>query len=245
MKVALFEDEPPALAHLERALRRALPTVDVVARHETVAGARAWLAGAPAVDLVFSDIQLADGLAISLFVDVDVPVVFATAHDEHLLDAFRCATVDYLLKPIDDEDVARALTRPARLRGALQRDSLTALKAAVDAPRRRLLSRHGGLLRAVAVDDIAYIVAEDKLTFAVTHAGDEHVIDKSLAALGRELDPATFFRANRGVIVSVVAVRGCRSLGKGRLAVSVTPRPRHEIVVPQEHGAAFRAWLDR
>jgi two-component system response regulator LytT len=255
VKLVLLEDEPPALAQLTRAVQAARPDAEIVATFDTVADARAWFTTNPGVaELAISDIQLADGLALPLFAALDVPVIFATAFDQWLLDAFRCAAVDYLLKPIAHEDVARAFEKHARLRASLRSPSdlksdlksdLNALADMVREPRRRLLVRRGAELRAVSVDDVAYLIAEDKLTLLVTRTGAEHVVDKTLAALELELDPRAFFRAHRGALVHVSAIKGVRSVGKGRLLLTLEPRPKDDVVVPQEHGAAFRAWFDR
>lgn len=252
LRVVLLEDEAPALAQLTAALRAARPDAVVVATFDTVAAARAWFATNSPPDLVVSDIQLADGLALSLFADdcVRCPVVFATAYDTYLLDAFRCTSVDYLLKPIGHEDVARAIAKHERLRDTFARarpspDAFGALADVAREPRRRLLVRRGPELRALSVDDVAYAFAEDKLTVLVTHAGAEHVIDKTLQQLEGELDGRAFFRAHRGCIVSAASIKSIRSAGKGRIALTLAPRPRDDVIVPQESGAAFRVWFDR
>lgn len=250
LRVALLEDEPPALAQLTSALRAARPDVDIVATFDTVEGARAWFAQNTPPDLVLSDIQLADGLALPLFAPggVHCPVIFATAYDRYLLDAFRCASIDYLLKPIAHEDIARALSKFHLLREAFsapKAQSFGALTDFVREPRRRLLVRRGAELRALPVDEVAYVFAEDKLTLVVTRAGTEHIIDKTLQQLEDELDPRAFFRAHRSCIVGAESIESIRSAGKGRVALTLRPRPKHDVIVPQENGAAFRAWLDR
>ncbi len=254
LRVVLLEDEGPALAQLEATLRAARPDVEILATFDTVAGARAWFGANPPPDLVVSDIQLADGLALPLFADEGLrcPVVFATAYDAYLLDAFRCASVDYLLKPISHEDVARALEKHERMREAFAEaggpepgGTYAALAEVAREPRRRLLVRRGPELRALPVEAAAYFLAEDKLTLVVTHSGTEHVVDKTLSELIRELDPRQFFRVHRGCIVSATAIQAIRSAGKGRIALTLAPRSRDDVVVPQENGAAFRAWFDR
>jgi len=254
LRVVLLEDEPLALARLTAAVRAARPDVIVEATFDTVAGARAWFASHPAPDLVVSDIQLADGLAIALFASGEVasPVVFASAYDAYLMDAFRCAAVDYLLKPIATADVARALDKHAQMRATfggsappVDAGTMGALSEFVREPRKRLLVRRGREMRAVATDDVAYLVAEEKLTLLFTRAGTEHVVDKTLSELEQELDRRTFFRANRATIVHVQAIRSFRSIGKGRLELTVEPRPKSALVVSQENGAKFRAWFDR
>lgn len=249
MRLVLLEDEPPAMAHLRAAVLAAEPAARIEAEIATLADARAWFSEHEPPDLVISDIVLADGNALALFRDggVRCPVVFATAYDGHLLEAFRCAAIDYLLKPIDPADVARALRKHFDMRELLaprgEQRPVAQADAPPAAPRRRILARLGSTLHAVEIDDVAYFLADDKLTVVVTTAGRELLVDPSLTTLAREVDPSAFFRANRGALIHARAVRGVRSLGKGRL--EVTLEPARTVVVSQENGAAFKAWLDR
>lgn len=251
MKVVILEDEPPALAQVTKALRAAAGDVEIVATFDNVGEAGRFFDASPPPDLVVSDIQLADGCALPLFSSGRVlsPVVFATAYDRYLIDAFQSQAIDYLLKPIDVAAVARALEKYRRFEehfGA--RTSLTTLKAVADAtvtPRRRIVARKGGGLRAVPVDEVAYLRADDKLTLVLLKDGSELLVDKTLTALETELDPSVFFRLNRQLLVHVQAVRGWRSAGKGRILVSLEPRPPADVVVAQENASAFRAFIDR
>lgn len=247
LRVVVLEDEPPALARMERALRAARPDLVVAARLDTVAGAREWFLREAAPDLVVSDIRLADGLAFELFAEgiVSAPVVFATAHDDYLLQAFRFAVIDYLLKPISDAAVASALEKLSRLREVLTKEDAAALLTAARSPRRRLLVRKGSDLVALSVDGMAYARAEQKLTVVVAHDGTEHVTDKTLRELEAELDPRDFFRANRALLVGASAIRSFRSAGKGRISLELAPRPPDDAIVPQENAASFRSWIDR
>lgn len=250
MRVAVLEDEAPAREQLLGALAAADAQVEVVACLDTVEAAAAWLDTRPALDLLFADVHLADGSALTLLREerVACPVVFATAEDAYLLDALRCASIDYLLKPIAREDVARALARyralEAHFRGATPAPVLAAALSP-ERPRRRIIVRHKGALRVLAVEEVAYLRAEDKLTLAVTHDGQSFIVDHPLAELQAELDPATFFRANRAYLVAVRAVRAFRPGGKGRVALLLAPDPGGEVLVSQERAAAFRAWVDR
>jgi len=251
MRLVLLEDEPPAMAQLRAAVVAARPDARVEAELATLAAARAWFSTHPTPDLVISDIILADGNALALFREgrVRCPVVFATAHDAYLLEAFRCAAIDYLLKPIDPHAVARALDKHRDLRTLLAPQSAEAIAEASAAEphargaRRRILARLGTELRAVGVDEVAYFLADDKLTVLVTTDGHELLVDRSLSALGLELDPTTFFRTNRASLVNVRSVRSFRSLGKGRLEVKLSPA--RVVCVSQENGAAFKAWMGR
>lgn len=248
MKVVILEDEPPALAQVTKALRAAAADVEIVATFDNVMEAGRFFDTSPPPDLVVSDIQLADGSALPLFSSgrTPSPVVFATAYDRYVIDAFHSQAIDYLLKPIDVAAVARALEKYRRFESHFgARAALTTATEAMVTPRRRIVARKGAGLRAVAVDEISYVRAEEKLTLLVLTDGSELLVDKTLTVLEAELDPEVFFRLNRQLLVHVQAVRAWRSAGRGRILVSLEPRPPADVVVAQESAAAFRAFMDR
>lgn len=246
MRIALLEDEPAALARLEAALRRAEPAADVVARLHRVETAVAWLRAHAAPDLLFSDVQLADGLAFQVFDQVEVacPVVFVTAYDADLLEAFRHNGVEYLLKPVSDEGLARSLEKYRALRPHFSQN-LGAFLREQRGHRRRVLVRRGGQVEAVPVERIAYFRADRKRVVLVERDGRESPIERSLSELQQELDPDRFFRASRSHLVELSAVVRLQSYPKGRLLVELRPAPPGEVVVSAEAAPAFRAWLDR
>jgi two-component system, LytTR family, response regulator len=251
IRVAIIEDERPAREHLDRAVRRAEASAEVVAQLDSVAAAVDWLRSNPAPDLVLADIQLSDGLALDIFeaVDVGCPVVFCTAYDEYLTEAMRHNGIDYLLKPIRDRDVADALDKYRRLGehfGARLRAFAGAMRSAAEPARQRLLVRSGeDDFVAVPLSRIAYFEVEDKLVALVTVDGARYAVDRPLSELEAELSPSDFFRLNRQYLVQARAVERFRPYFKGRLVVDLVPAARVEVVVSQENAARFRAWMDR
>lgn len=249
MKVAILEDERPALEHLRAALLRCQPTAEVVLACATVREALAWFRSNPAPDLVLADIELADGKSLALFekVRVSCPVVFCTAYDAYVARAFSCNGIDYLLKPVDDAALGAAL---ARYRGLAEHfesrlgAAASALGAGAPSYRERILGRRGDALVAIAVESLAYLAVEDGVVIAVDRDGDRYRVDGSLGDLEAELDPALYFRVNRQLLVRSSAVRGFRPYVKGRLLLELEP-PRSDVVVSQANAGAFRAWLDR
>jgi DNA-binding LytR/AlgR family response regulator len=240
-RVVILEDEPPARQRLEAALRLADASLEVVATFGSVAdAAAAW----PDCDVVFADIQLADGLSLDLFdrVAIRCPVIFCTAYDEYVTEALARNGIDYLLKPIRDAEVARALGKYRALekhfgeRLARARHELR--------PRRRLLGRRGDGFVSIAVDEVAYLMVEQKIVTAVTQTGERAVLDQPLAELEGALGE-DFFRLNRQILARAAAVRGFRPYFKGRVLVQLAPPPGDDVVVAQENVARFRAWLDR
>jgi two-component system LytT family response regulator len=243
MRVALIEDEPLAMEKLEDAIRAARSDIAVLARLGGVGESVAWLEKNAHPDLIFCDVQLSDGLAFEIFQKVRVrcPVVFTTAFDDYVLEAFASNGIDYLLKPLRRDRVAAALEKHARLKDFFQGD-YSAL-AARPKFRERLLVRKGADFVPVAVADVAYFFAAQKLVFMVTRAGTRFMLDKALSEVEAELQPGRFFRANRAFLVQIEAVRRCRPFHKGKLLLEVEPAFSGEIVVSQERAGAFKEWL--
>lgn len=252
LQIFIAEDEPPARERLIATLAEVAPAARVVGHSDTVRGTRQWLAAHAAPDLLLLDIQLADGLSLELFegaAALALPTVFTTAYDQFALPAFKALAIDYLLKPVGAPALAQALAKREALTrlGAPQVEALLnrLRPAPAPEPRQRLLGRQGGQFRAVALDEIAYIVSLDKLSHAVLADGRRLLVERPLAELERELDARRFFRANRQLLVAAAAVQGFAPVGRGRLALELRPALGAEALVSQERAAEFRAWLDR
>jgi DNA-binding LytR/AlgR family response regulator len=243
LRVLILEDEPPARARLEQALAHSGVAVVVEAALASVAQAVAWLGARPAPDLILADIQLADGLSLEIFdrVALTCPVIFCTAYDEYLVDAMARGGIDYLLKPIRDDDVARALGKYRRLEAHFAQ-RVQALREVLQ-PRRRLVVRRAGGFVAVAVDEVAYFVVDDKLVDVVTRDGRRFGADQTLGELEQQLPPGAFFRVNRQYLVRAEAITGFRPHLKGRIAVELSPPTKDDVVISQENAGRFRVWI--
>jgi DNA-binding LytR/AlgR family response regulator len=164
-----------------------------------------------------------------------------------LNEAFRANAIDYVLKPVSDEALARALSGYRRLKRHFGADlaRLAADLAAAPArvPRQRILGRSGAGFVSLRLEEIAWFVSVDKATWAVASDGRRHLVEPTLAELEAELEPRRFFRINRQVIVAASAVRGFRPAGKGRLELELAPAETTTLSVTPERAAAFRAWL--
>lgn len=268
MRIILIEDEKPALARLERAIRQFDPAIEIIASFGSVSATVAWLAHHPQPDLMVCDIQLSDGLSLQIFqqVALSCPVIFCTAYDEYVMEALACSGIDYLLKPIDQERLHQALTKYLRLRShfAGRIDSLTeallapapgvhagagqgvapAALPGIGRYRERVLVKKGIDFLSVPVGEIAYFTTEHKLVVLVARSGSQYVVDKPLGELADELDPRVFFRVNRQFLVHYPAVRRFRPHSKGRIALTLDP-PVSGVVVSQENARRFREWMDR
>ncbi len=268
MTVLLIEDEALAADGLVALLGRCDPTIEVIARLDSVAEAVTWFRTQPAPDLVLLDVQLADGLCFEIFDQVTVrcPVIFTTAYDAYALQAFQVMSVDYLLKPLALSDVRRALdklrqfSQPAALLAEGPAASLAPAVPAAPLPdlsqlaglferlrhpyKTRFLVRWNGRMQYRATDEVAYFHAEGHAVRLVGLDGRACLVDYSLDELEPLLDPHEFFRLSRRFTVRLGAVREVRPYPGSRLRLQLAPSPDTEVVVSRERVASFKAWLD-
>ncbi len=244
MRVLVIEDEAPAREWLERAIGRIEPAATVVGTPGSVAEALQWLSEHPTPDLVLADIQLGDGLSLEIFdrASPGCPVIFCTAYDEFAIEAMQRDAIDYLLKPLREADLARALAKRRRLETHFA-ERVARLARTLGGARRRLLVRRRDAFVTLGLDEIAYFVVEDKLVDVVTRDARRFAVDRTLGDLEQELEDAEFFRVNRQYLVHAGAVASFRAFVKGKLLVELAPAADHDVVVSQENAARFRTWL--
>ncbi|MEO8702385.1 MAG: LytTR family DNA-binding domain-containing protein [Kofleriaceae bacterium] len=244
MRLAILEDEAPARQRLEDAARRLRPDVEVVAALASVEQAVAWLAEHPAPDLILADIQLADGLSFDVFerTAIACPIVFCTAYDEYVVEAMGAGGIDYLLKPIRDADLERALGRYQKLEAHFA-ERVRELARTIARPPKRLLAKKRDGYVTLALDQVAYFVVDDKLVDVVARDGRRFGLDRTLGELEAELTGGEFFRVNRQYLVAAAAVTGFRPWPKGKLLVELAPATTAEVIVSQDNAARFRSWL--
>ena len=251
MKLFIAEDEAPARERLIETIARVAPRASVAGTAGTVRDTRLWLATHAAPDLLLLDIQLADGLSLELFRDsaLTLPTIFTTAYDQFALAAFQALAVDYLLKPVEDAPLRQAFAKAQAMRerfsGTRAQQLEQALGSAPPRYRQRWVARKAAAFVAVPVEQVAYFVSIDKLTFLVSLDATRHLLDGSLGDVERELDPALFFRVNRQMLVAARAVTSWHAGGKGRLVLQLAPKSHGEVQISQERAAAFREWIAR
>ena len=199
-------------------------------------------------DLIFMDIELTDGLSFTIFdaCPITCPVIFTTAYDEYWQEAFEHNSIDYLLKPVRQEKLEAALKKynvlqqhfSANLQQLLQwkQQDKTEFK-------KRFLVKRGADLLSIKAEDIAYFYATYKLVRLVSFSGDKYILDKSLADVEKETDPAHFYRINRKYLVHINAIKRMKAHQKGKLLVEVQPPVSEEIVISQENKGAFKQWI--
>lgn len=251
MKAFIIEDELMAQKSLTRALTQHFPDIEVIGTATSVKGAVAWLkepSNRP--DLIFMDVELADGICFEIFrqVDIQAKVIMTTAYDHYALKAFEAGSVDYLLKPIEAEQLKRAVARCRMSGGKIDVEALARVlegTANKKTHKERYIVRFNDRIIPLLTSSIAYIFSEDKNNYLVTFEGQKFIIDSSLDVIIEELDPEYFFRISRGSIVSMKAIDTITKQLGGRLRLEVHPAPSFEMTVSRSRVDDFLAWLER
>ncbi len=251
MKAFLIEDEPAALERLKALIQEINPSIEIAGDADTAEGALDWLQNNASPDIIFTDIQLADGTCFEIFdhYKPTMPVIFITAYNEHALSAFKVNAVDYLLKPLKKADLENALAKVnMTMKPSLDGIDYSKLALAIIAEEkkfdRRYLIRFGEHIRSITSDEIAYIYTVQKAVFLVLFNGKEYPFDKSLEQLEKELNPSKFFRINRQFIVNIKSVGNMHVVSKSRVQIDLNPPFKgEEVIVSTEKSPLFKDWL--
>ena len=253
MRVIIIEDEDLATWGLLSKLPRVDPTIEVVATLDSVKTAVAWFGANPMPDLAFFDIQLADGLSFEIFdqVRVTCPVIFTTAYDAYALKAFKVNSVDYLLKPVSQEDLAQALSKLRQLRAAAPPIDVNVIRQMMQAIqpaqyKNRFMVKIGDHLSSIEASEIDFFFGENKVVWLRHQNGRKYVVDYTLEQLEDMLDPLRFFRLNRQYIASLSAIKDTVAYSNSRLKVTLKdPLDSHDILISREKVEGFKAWLGK
>ncbi len=249
MKVLIIEDEKPAARRLKMLLDELDSDIEVLDVVDSVEDSVSWFRNHQHPDLVFLDIQLADGLSFSIFdkISINSKIIFTTAFDHFAVKAFRVNAIDYLLKPVDQQQLEEAVSRVISLQGT---QSIAPLleqliqKNTVNY-RRRFLVKLGQQLHHVNTDQIAYFFSEDGYSFIKTLDGKRWSIDDSIDILGDQLDTKEFFRINRKFCVNIKAIAEIHKHFNSRLKLKLKPVYEQDVIVARDRVADFKAWLDQ
>ena len=251
MKVLIVEDEIMAQRSLMRLLAQHYPDMDVVGTASSVNSAVAWLKDpANSVDVIFMDVELADGICFEIFrqVDVKAKVIMTTAYDSYALKAFEAGSVDYLLKPVDAEALQRAVARVRKSESNIDIEALMKLMEAKTAPKKeykeRYIIRIHDRIVPLNTSEIAYVYSEEKNNYLVTFDEQRYIIDSSLDVINEDLNPENFFRISRSCIVSMKAIRSIIKQ-TGRLRITATPESPFEMTVSRSRVDDFLEWLEK
>ena len=249
MKILIIEDELPAARRLERMVLEVEPDWEIIQIIDSVELAIQYLEGNASIDLIFMDIQLADGYSFDIFeqVKIKVPVIFATAYDEYAVKAFKVNGLDYLLKPIESDDLERALAKFNKNKQTVQLDYSQLMQLMTNKEKtykERFLVKKGDELKFVETQQIAHLHADTGYVTLTTHQGDRFLLDYTLDHLKEQLPPKQFFQINRQFIVNIQSISVINTWFNNRLKLKLTPRVDEEVTVSRERVKDFKRWLD-
>lgn len=246
MRAVIIEDETAAARNLSGMLREMAPDIEVCAMLESIADSVSWLKTNKHPDVLFMDIHLADGDSFRIFdlVDIECPIIFTTAYDQYALKAFSVNSVDYLLKPIVQEELSRALNKLRRQTPQERTEIRQKIENIVQSehPKSFLVQVKDRII-PLKIEDIAYFYTAEERVWAYTSEGVPYVVGKPLDKLMNMLPSAEFYRANRQFIVARRAVQDVTVWFGSRVAVNVKPEAPERIVVSKERSGEFKRWL--
>jgi len=249
MKILIIEDELPSARLLRRKLERLGYTVS--ATLQTVEESIEWFRSNDEPDLLFMDIQLADGISFEILEQTkpSSAIIFTTAYDEYMLRAFKQNSVDYLLKPIEDEELETAIEKFLQFRRPVSPFDLATFEAlfknTTQTFKERFTIRIGQSLKVVTTQQIECIYSENKGTYLHTNENGNYLLDQTLDALTPQLSPKDFFRINRSAIVQFDAIKSIAVHSNARLKIYLKHYESDELIVSREKVVAFKNWLDK
>ena len=251
MNVLIIEDEKPAARRLNRML--AALDIQVEQMLHSVEESLNWLQNNNHPDLIFLDIQLSDGLSFEIFEEIEVKsaIIFTTAYDEYALKAFKLNSIDYLLKPLDDEELEVAVNQfknqqPKHSNVQVNIDDIRKLLInPVDRKfKKRLTIKVGQHIKIIHIDEIECFFSEHKSTYIHTKENRNYLLDHSLEHWQEQLDPENFFRVNRTFILHINAIRDIVSYSNSRLKLVLHSYNETEIIASRERVKDFKKWID-
>lgn len=251
MKILIIEDEKPAARLLQRKIENLGLTVDTLLH--SVAESIAWFEKETHPDLIFLDIQLSDGLSFEIFdkVTVKSAIIFTTAYDEYALKAFKLNSIDYLLKPIDEDELKQAIEKfqENQKTKPLEGFDIQALKSILTADtaeisyKKRFTIKSGNHLKVVNIEDASCFYSENKGTYIHTKENRSYLLDLTLEQLEQELNPKEFFRVSRKFIIAIHAIQDIVVYSNSRLKIKLDSFSEDEVIVSRERVNEFKNWL--
>ena len=254
MKVLIIEDEELAVTKLHKTLITIDPSIEVVGNADSIRSSVDWLNNNAAPDLILMDIELADGQSFEIFnlTEVKTPVIFTTSYDEYAIKAFKVNSVDYLLKPVQKEELAAALNKFRKTQMNAQQDiSIDSLVRELQQKlqpkdyRNRFLVKHGQKLVSIPTDDIAYFYSDGRINFFKTKDNKKFVIDYTMDELEHALNPKEYFRISRSFFVSINSIDKIDDYFGNRLVLGLRPEIDKEALVSREKVSDFKKWMGK
>jgi DNA-binding LytR/AlgR family response regulator len=250
MKILIIEDELPAAQRLNSLLKKIDREIEVIKMLDGVESAVNYLRRSEEADLIFMDIQLSDGLSFDIFNQINItsPVIFTTAFDQYALKAFKVNSVDYLLKPIDENELVKAIRKYKELYRGKQSDLSGKIQKIiaqmnVEKYKERILIKRGQQFQSLDTKTIAYCFADGKLCYAVDFESGKYLLENNLGRLEEQLAPDRFYRINRHLLINIDSIKKIHTWLGGRLKVELHPPAAVDCVVSRERVEEFKTWL--
>lgn len=261
MNALIVEDEDLSVRRLKKMVGEVAPSLNIAGVTDSIEQTVEWVlenraAGNADPDLIFLDIELSDGQSFEIFnrIEVSSAIIFTTSYDEYALQAFKHNSIDYLLKPVHRDDLQRALQKYEKMTAQPAVDhSLAGIrklledfkKASSVEYRQRFLVKQGQKMLSIEVGEIAYFFTDDRYSFFMTDSNQKMLVDYTLDELAESLDPARFFRINRGMMVTHRSVDKIDPYFGNRLALTLRPAHNKEVLVSREKVSDFKVWMGK
>ncbi|MGH1518871.1 LytR/AlgR family response regulator transcription factor [Chryseobacterium sp. JK1] len=244
----IIEDERLVSEELKRMLSAIRPQYIHTATLTRVKEAASYIKSTNTADLIFLDIQLSDGISFDVFeqVQTDIPIIFTTAYDEFALKAFELNSIDYLLKPIETEDLEKALQKFEKHNKKQEPEIFSKIREVYQPNfvKKRFLIQQGALYDYIESSDIAFFYSEDKLAFLHTFSGKRYIINYTIEQIENFCDRQMFFKVSRSCVANIQSISKIVKYDNSRLKVSCTPEHPHEIIVSRKRVPDFLKWID-
>lgn len=250
MNILIIEDEINAYEYLRSMLKKVDPSMQVLAHIDSVEDSVNWLHQNEHPQIIFMDIQLADGLCFEIFnyVEVQAPIIFTTAFDQYAIEAFKVNSIDYLLKPILPENLRKAIDK-YKAQQSMQRTNYSQQFQSTFATlnkqkKHRCLVKRGNHFEFIEVTDIAFVHSENSITFLHTFDGKRHLYNHTVEGLMKSLDETLFFQISRNQIVNINAVQKIHPYFNQRLKLELNLPTELEFLVSRSKLTSFKDWID-
>lgn len=250
MNIIIIEDEKPAARLLQRKVEKL--GLAITCMLHSVEEAVEWFQNNTHPDLIFLDIQLSDGLSFEIFetITINSAIIFTTAYDEYALRAFKLNSIDYLLKPIDEDELETAISK---FKKQVQKNTTASLdlelikKMLVPQTekeyKKRFSVKIGQQLKVIPIEEIECIYSENKGTYLHTKENRNYLLDTSLEVIENELNPKDFFRISRKYIIPLTAIKEIQVYTNSRLKIILPTYKEDEVIVARERVSDFKDWI--
>jgi len=256
IRLVIIEDEQLAAERLQKQVEKLKLHTQILAVLESVSQAQKWFSQNPSPNLVLSDIQLGDGISFQIFEKkiITCPIIFTTSYDEFAVRAFKVQSIDYLLKPIKQNELENAVQKfLVHQKATLApweefQQKICLIMSQIEKPKtqykERFVVKQADQLIPVATHEIAYFFTRNDWVCLCTKEGKQHIVDFKLEELNEMVDPKQFFRLNRQFLSSASAIQKAHNHLNGKLKLDLNPKPEEEVFVSREKAQSFKVWWE-